>query len=378
MKFSSSTQELNYIINKCQNVVAPQQKATIPILSNFLIEATNDELIITATDLTVGVRCVTDAKILEEGATTLPAKKFAQLMRELTAANVEISTNASEVTEIVADSSRFKLNGMKRDEFPSIPDVTGAVHFRIKQSELKDMLYRTSFAVSREDSRYVLTGVYMHIADSFATFVGTDGKRLAKTHIAISIDPAFVGHYIIPLKAVEEIAKNLLEDGDDATVYLMPDKIAVEAANTMVVTKLLSGEYPDFRRVIPQSPETVVSLHREELMTLLRQIALFTADSNHSVRFSFSEGELKLSATAMDLGEGKVSMPVNYHGPKLEIAFNPNFFLDILRHSKSETVTLGVTDAYNPGVLTDNATLAAPPAGSTPLFVLMPMRLNED
>src|ERR1700733_13966329 len=114
MKFVISTQELIYLINKCLNVVASQQKATIPILSNFLIEAYNDELIITATDLTVGIRCYTEAKILEEGSTTLPAKKLAQLVRELTSVNLEVSTNSNEVTEIVANSSRFKLNGMNR------------------------------------------------------------------------------------------------------------------------------------------------------------------------------------------------------------------------------------------------------------------------
>lgn len=377
MKFVISTQELNYLINKCQNVVASQQKATIPILSNFLIEAANDELVITATDLTVGIRCFTEAKILEEGATTLPAKRFSQLIKELTAINVEVSSNEQEVTEIVADSSRFKLNGMKKSEFPSLPNVTDAVQFKIKESDLKEMFYRTAFAVSREDNRYVLTGVYMHIANGTATFVGTDGKRLAKSHVKIQIDDSFTGSYIIPLKAVEEIVKNLHEEGE-STVYLMHDKIAVEASNTMVVTKLLSGDFPDINRVIPQKADHLLSLHREELMTLLRQISLFTADSNHSVRFTFSDGELKLTANAMDVGEGKVSMPVNYRGPKLEIAFNPNFFLDILRHSKSETVTMGVTDAYNPGFITDFRETVEDPSLLTPLFVLMPMRLNEE
>ncbi len=377
MKFVISTQELNYLINKCQNVVASQQKATIPILSNFLIEAANDELVITATDLTVGVRCFTEAKILEEGATTLPARRFSQLIKELTATNVEISTNEAEVTEIIADSSRFKLNGMKKSEFPSLPNMTDAVQFKISQTDLKDMLYRTAFAVSREDNRYVLTGVYMQIANGIATFVGTDGKRLAKTHISIKVDLGFTGGYIIPLKAVEEIYKNLTEEGE-ATVFLMHDKIAVEASDTMVVTKLLSGDFPDVNRVIPQKADQLLSLHREELMTLLRQIALFTVDSNHSVRFTFSDGELKLTANTMDIGEGNVSMPVNYKGPKLEIAFNPNFFLDILRHSKNESVTMGVIDAYNPGFITDYKDTIVEPGNISPLFVLMPMRLNEE
>jgi DNA polymerase-3 subunit beta len=376
MKFVISTQEFIYLINKCLNVVS--QKITIPILSNILIEAVNDELILTATDLTVGVRCSTEAKILEEGATTLPAKRLAQLVRELTAVNLEVSSSPSEVTEIIANSSRFKLNGMNKNEFPSLPSISDAVKITLKQSELKDMFFRTAFAVSREDNRYVLTGVFMQVSNGEATFVGTDGKRMARAHIPVKLDSSFSASYIIPLKAVDEIQKNLGEEGD-ANLYLMPDKIAVDASGTTVITKLLSGDYPDVNRIIPESTDMTVTLHREELMTLLRQVSLFTGDANHSVRFTFEEGELYLSANTMEIGEGKVSMPANYRGSKMDIAFNSNFFLDILRHSKGEAVNLGLIDSFNPVALTDkegaSPTLAEAPS---PLFVLMPMRLNEE
>lgn len=374
MKFVISTQELNYLISKILNVVA--QKPTIPILSNFLLEAYNDELILTATDLTVGIRCHTEAKILEEGATTLPAKRLAQLIRELTAVNVEVSTNSNEVTTIVAGTSRFKLNGMSKAEYPALPDLSQAHTFNMKQSELKDLLYRTSFAVSKEDNRYVLTGVLMQIANGMATFVGTDGKRLARSHGPIDIGSSFTGQSIIPLKAVDEILKNLSDEGD-VKISLMSDKVAVEANQIRLLTKLLAGDYPDVNRVIPERSDIVVTLHREELSSLLRQISLFTADHNHSVRFTFSQGELKLTANTMDIGEGNVTMPVNYQGSKLEIAFNPGFFIDILRHCKGETVTMGLTDAYNPGIITDGDQLSTPLQAS-PLFVIMPMRLSED
>lgn len=366
MKFVISTQELIYLVSKCLNIVG--LKTISPILSNILIEAAHDELSVTTTDLTVGIRCFADAKILVEGSTTLPARKLAQLLKELTAANLEFSTSANEVTEILADSSRFKMNGMNREEFPSLPEFKDAFHFTVEQPLLREMLYCTSFAVSREDNRYTLTGVNLSIVNRIATFSGTDGKRLAKSHMEVDIDPTFQGSFIIPLKAVDEIQKNLMDEGT-ATVYLMKDKIAVEAGQTTIITKLLSGEYPDIERIIPQNVEFSISLHREELMTLLRQIALFTSDTN-SVRFTFTDGTLQLNANTAEVGEGKVSMPVNYHGDKLEIAFNPGFFLDILRHSKGESITLGVTDGYNPGRITEE--------NSTAIFVLMPMRLNEE
>lgn len=369
-----STQELNYLINKIQNVVP--LKPTIPILSNFLIEAANDELILTATDLAVSIRCNTEVKIVEEGATTLPAKRFAQLVRELTTVNVEVSSNSHETTTVIAGGSRFKVNGMSRNTYPDLPDLTDALTFKIGQKELKDLLYRTSFAVSKEDNRYVLTGVQMTIENGVVTFVGTDGRRLARAHAKIDIDPHTRTQAIIPLKAVDEILKNLLDEGE-AKISLTPDKIAVEANQTLLLAKLLTGDYPDINRLIPEHSPIILVLHREELASLLRQVSLFTIDHLHSARFTFIEGEVKVAANMKEFGEGNVGMPVNYHGPKLEIAFNPANFLDILRHCKEETVTMGLIDPYNPALLTDGE----PPeilSQASPLFIIMPMRLAED
>jgi DNA polymerase-3 subunit beta len=366
MKFVISKEELLDLIGTIQNVVA--QKATIPILSNFLVEASNDELIFTATDLTVGIRCFTDAKILKEGSTTLPARRFFQLVRELPAVNIEITSTGQDIAHIVAGASRFKLHGLSRNEFPALPNLTGSAQFKISQQILKDMFFRTSFAVSREDNRYVLTGVLLRIAGGQATFVGTDGKRLAKTQAPVAIDPTFSGQFILPLKAVEEILKSIDDTETDAAVYLMNDKIAIDVNHVTIITKLLTGDYPNVEKVIPSNSPIKVSLHREELISLLRQVILFTTETSNSVRFTFTQGELTLTANTIDIGEGRVSMPVNFSGTKLEIAFNPTYFLDILRHSKDETVSLSLTDAYNPGVITDS---------SQAIFVIMPMRLSE-
>ncbi len=364
MKFVISKNTLTDMITNIQNVVA--QKPTIPILSNFLIEAANDELVLTATDLTVGMRCYTEAKILEEGAITLPARKLFQLTRELTTSNVEMSSQDGEVSELIAGTSHFKIHGMNKNEFPTLPDLNGAKKIEINQKILKDMLFRTSFAVSREDNRYVLTGVLCQIHDGQATFVGTDGKRLAEASTPIAT--SFSGQYIIPLKAVEEIYKNL-EDTNTAKIFILDEKIAMEINRVTIVSKLLSGDYPDFKRIIPEQTEINLDLHREELISLLRQVSLFTGEANQSVRFIFDKGQLILTANHVNIGEGRVSMPVNYQGPNIQIAFSPIFFLDILRHSKDETVKLGLSDPYNPGIITDT---------SDARFVIMPMRLSED
>lgn len=366
MKFVVSRNELSNLIRKIQNVVP--QSAPIPILSHFLIEAKGGELIFTATDLTVGAKCVTKAKILEEGSLSIPSRRFFQLVRELTDLNVEVSAAEGEMAEVTAGSSCFRFHGMDKSEYPALPDLAEATQFSLESSKLHEMFHRTAFAVSKEDNRYVLTGVLMHIEGGKATFVGTDGKRLAKTETAVPLSPDFSREYIIPLKAVDEIMK-ITAENEESTIYLTEDKIAVESGSTLLITKLLAGDYPNFEQVIATQNEKSVILHREELSILLRQISLFTTDTTHSVRFCFTPGELILMANSAEIGEGKVSMPVNYEGERLEIAFNPHFFLDILRHSKDETVKLSISDPYNPGIITDS---------TSSLFIIMPMRLNEE
>lgn len=366
MKAVISKIDLVNLIGKIQSIVAA--KPAIPILSNILIEAIDDQLIVSGTDLTVSMRMYVDAKVVEEGAIALPARRFFQLVRELTSPQVKISAQTNEVAEITTGTSVFKINGMNKGEFPALPDLTGSLEISLSSSSLKEMFSKTAFSAAREDSRYMLNGVQLQIANQKATFIGTDGKRLAKTSAAVAIDASVTGTYVIPLKAVEEMIKMLDDSDSQVHLSLAHDKIALEAGSLTLITKLLSGQYPDVERVIPAKLSQNFSIHREELMSLLRQISLFTSETSSSVRFSFETGQLFLAAMSSDIGEGRVSMPVDYAGPKLEIAFNPYFFLDILRHSKDETVRFGLNDPHNPGLITDS---------TQALYVIMPMRLND-
>ncbi len=366
MKVIISRLELVALIGKIQNVVS--SKPAIPVLANVLVEAIDDQLIISATDLTVSMRVYADAKVEEEGSITLPARRFFQLVRELTAPQVEIHALSPEIATINAGSSHFKIHGMHKSEFPALPDLSEGTQFSLSSAILKELLSRCAFAAARDDSRQVLNGILLQNMSQTATFIGTDGKRLAKIHSTVDLPADFNGSFIVPLKAVEEMIRILdIKEEEPAKITLMPDKIALELKSTTLISKLLSGQFPDVSRVIPQKKEQAIALHREELMSLLRQVSLFTSETSSSVRFTFSDGELHLSATSGEIGEGKVKMPVNFAGEKLEIAFNPIYFLDILRHSKDETVQFNVSDSYNPGLITDS---------STAQFVIMPMRLE--
>ncbi|MBN2479178.1 MAG: DNA polymerase III subunit beta [Parachlamydiales bacterium] len=366
MKAVISKKELAILIGRLQSIIA--NKPAIPILSNVLIEAHSDQLILSATDLTTSMRCYSDAKVIEEGAIALPAKRFFQLIRELTSPQIKISCISNEMAEITSVSSQFKINGMLKSEFPALPDISGSTQIPIQAKILKDMLSRTYFSAAREDSRYVLNGIYMNIVNQKAIFIGTDGKRLAKIDTNIDVDPSFLGSYIIPLKAVEEMIKMITDEEETVNLSLMHDKVFLESSNLTLITKLLSGQYPDVEKVIPENPAVAITIHREELITLLRQVSLFTPDSTGSVRFIFDQGQLQLTAMSSDIGEGNVTMPVDYSHERFEVAFNPFYFMDILRHCKDETITFSIQDAYNPGMITDS---------TSALFVIMPMRLNE-
>lgn len=361
-----SRHQLAQLIGKIQSIIPT--KPALPILANVLLEAIDDQLIVSATDLTVSMRLFAEAKVIEEGSIALPARRFFQLVRELTTPQIKITSQGSETAEITAGSSLFKINGMHKTEFPSLPDLSNSPHFSLPSTKLKALLLRTAFSAAKDDSRYVLNGVLVQIAHKQATFIATDGKRLSKVQTNIEIEPSFQGSYILPLKAVDEMTKLLEDTDEEAFLSLLPDKASLEVGGLTIITKLLSGQYPDIERVIPSSTKLALTLHREELIALLRQVSLFTSDLSSSVRFQFSEGELKLNAASSDLGEGIVSMPVDYTSEPLEIAFNPYYFLDILRHSQDETVTFSINDAYNPGLITDS---------TSALFVIMPMRISE-
>ncbi len=364
MKVIVSRAELAVLIGKIQSVVP--SKPMIPILTNILFETHDNQITISSTDLTVSMRAHTDAEVIEEGGITLPARRFFQLIREITVPQIKIQSTTGEIVFISAGSSKFRIHGMHKSEFPSLPDLSDARHFSVNSSNFKETLSRASFAAAREDSRHVLNGICTNIRDGHAIFVGTDGKRLAKVITTIELQDTLSNNYLIPLKAVEEMIK-ILETHPTGKVSLLDDKVSLEVGSICLISKLLSGEYPDVDRVIPKNPTLTLSLHREELISLLKQVSLFTSEKSQSVRFIFNPGELQIVGTSSDIGEGTVSMPVDYSGETLEIAFNPHYCLDILRHCQDETVSLGVSDPFNPGLITDS---------SDALFVIMPMRLQ--
>lgn len=378
MKFTISRLECLDLINRVASLVSP--KPVSSILANVLIEAYGSSVRMTTSDQMVGMHCVSPALIEEEGGITLPMRHFALLMRQLTHHQLELNSQGLK-TEIVTPSSSFTLRGMHAAEYPALPALTGARSFSIPQGVLKRLLLSTSFAAAREDPRYVLASVMLSIQNSQACFVAIDGRRLARTLHPIAIDPQVSLSMCIPLKAVEEIAANLTEDMNEmATVSLFEGRIAVECGHVTLIAKLLEGEYPNYWEIIPEHSPITLNIHREEFISILRQIAVFCSAGSPSVRCCIESDKLVLLKNSEDLGEGHVSMPVDYKGSALELCFNPQHFLEIIRHCRGDEFLMGLTDAFNPIVITEfqEGRMVQNPSTDTPFYILMPMRLESD
>ena len=367
MKVIISRTELTRLIGNIQGILP--SKFSIPVLANILIEASDGKVIFSATDLKISARVQIDANVIHEGAITLPGREFFQLIREMTAQEVELECKEGEVVAYFkGGSSHFRINGIHKSAFPELPDMSNAPSFSLARKTLKEMLTKSLFAAAREDSRHVLNGVLMRIEKNTATFLGTDGKRLAKVRTPVLVEEEQKKDYLLPFKACEKMIKMVQDEKEgEVSIRLLPNQVGLTVGSSSLVTLLLVGNYPDIESLIPTLPAKRFTLHREELMSLLKQVALFTSKTTLSVRLAFCSNELTLTAANNEIGDGKVAMPIDYAGEKFEIALNPFHFHDILRHCEDETVTFEATDSHDPGLITDS---------SAANFIIMPMRLD--
>ena len=366
MKVSLPKADMYEALQKVQNIVS--SKTTVSILSNVLLETLEDNLIFTATDLQVGVRCRTKTEVKEEGSSTLPARKLFGILRELPEDKVTISIDKKNNATINCGTSLFKIKGLSREEFPQLPEFTDSESFTLPQEQFKAMLRCTAYAVSREDTRYVLMGLYFVIKGNKLTLVSTDGKRLSKVEGEIKDQVEGDREFIVPLKAVDELVRMLQNEGD-VQLYLAKNQVAFQLDGTLLVSRLIDGTFPDYDRVIPEVSQEKVEVDRQELASLVRQAALLTSEQSSSIKLSFQPNKLEIKSATPDVGMADVSMPLKYSGKEIEIAFNPEYLKDVLANMDEAVAILEFTDAFSPGVIRGQGSF---------LHVIMPMRLNDD
>ena len=340
--------------------------ATVPILSNVLLEARDGKLSLTATDLDVTIRCAVEATVSEEGATTLPARRFFSIIRELPADAIELEIDEKNTASISCGSSFFKILGLSEDEYPPLPAFESSYTYTIDQSVLRDMLEKTSYAASADETRYVLNGTLFSLKGDKLTLVATDGRRLALVEHELEFPKEAETDMIVPTKAVTELLRVL---GSEGTVKVRPTKnmVAFEVGELLLVTKLIEGTYPNFRQVIPAQTEERIPVEREILLGAVKRVALLTSERSNSVRLTFSKNKVKISVSTPDVGEAQETIPAKYSGKEISVAFNPEFIVDPLRHLTNDEVYIELSDELSPGVIKCDIPF---------LYVLMPMRIQ--
>src|SRR6201984_102485 len=311
MKFSVTKEKLLEALQQVQNVVST--RTTLPILSNVLLQADETELYLTTTDLDVGVRGTCEAHVDKAGATTLPARRVFNILRELPSSEIQIDVDGKNAASIRSGQSFFKILGLPEDEFPPLPKFESAKVVTMRQKDLRDGLRKTSYAISTDETRYVLNGVLFSFKDNKLTLVATDGRRLAMAEIELEFPRSHESDLIVPTKAVTELQR-LLTDNGDVKVAMGSGQIAFDLNKTLLVSKLIEGNYPNYRQVIPGEAKERIPLVREELLQALRRAEIMTSEKANSVKMTFGKNSLAITANSPEVGEARETLAVNYKG----------------------------------------------------------------
>jgi len=375
MKFKINQDHFSNGLQQVLNVVAT--RSTMPILSNVLIEAEEGHISLTTTNLDLGIRCRIKAEVSETGRITLPVRKLATIVRELPVNEVFIETSESNQAKITSGGSLFKIMGISAEEFPPLPSFENRKVFELTQEEIVGMLKSVSYAQSTDENRYILNGVYFNFADDKLTLVATDGRRLGLTALELDVTDDNAGSLILPAKTVGELER-LLGKGEKVNVAFNDRQAAFEIAideagdsglvdHLYLVSKIVEGNYPNYRQVIPKETEHRVKIERELMLECVHRAALVTSDKSNSVKLKVSKNLLEISGQSSEYGESHESMAIAYDGPEVQVAFNPQFLMEPLKALSKDEVFFEFKDELSPGLFKtlDNF-----------ICVIMPLRLN--
>jgi DNA polymerase-3 subunit beta len=371
MEFTVSKADLVRELNLSQGVV--EKKTTIPILSNVLIEAEGDRIKLTATDLELGIRCSCAARVKKAGAGTIPAKRLLDYVRLLPDADLDVKLQENQWASLVCGRSKTRIAGMSRESFPELPEMP-EVLAEIPLKILASMIGKTIFSISAEESRFTLNGALLILKTTGITMVATDGHRLAMVEQNIEF-PDLAASYraLLPRKAMGEILKLAQESGDDAKIQFSGDDnhLFFRIGDRLLLSRKLTGNFPDFERVLPKDHPSSVQLSRDELRSAIERVSQFSDERSRAIRFRVLAGEVKIHSSLSETGESEESIPIDYDGDTVEIGFNAQYLLDFLRAVSEGTVEFHFRDAQSAGELRPNQ------AEETYKYryVVMPMRI---
>jgi len=349
MRISATKDNLLKGLQIVQNAVSA--KATLPILANILLEADNDKLQITATDLDIGISTTIPADVKEKGGITIPAKKFLDIIKEMSSDSlIEISVKPNLSIQINSSPAFFKLTGIAKDDFPKIPAFQGDPVVKIPSELLKDMLRLTVFAVSRDEARYVLNGILFSFQKKTLKLVATDGRRLAVIEKKLKEPLTFERDIIVPSKAVHELNRNLGAEGE-VEIGFKENQLQFKSGETVVTTRLIEGEYPNYQQVIPKETKEQLWLDTQKFLSATRRASIFTNQESQSIKLDLSKNRMVISKNTPDVGEVREELATQYDGGAFTIGFNPSYLIDALKNIGEDKVCFELIDPEKPGVI---------------------------
>lgn len=349
MKFRAPQSLLAASLDRVLQVVP--QKTTMPILGHLLVEAEAGNVRLTATDLDLTVSTTIESTVEKGGAITMPAKRFAEIVRQLDpTCDVEIEVQHSNIL-LTGGRASFRILGMAAEEFPKMPEADLKKTFALSTEIVRKAIQRTVFCVSRDETRRALTGVLWEITASSLALVGTDGHRLARISLPVGIEIEGRKEVIVPTKALQQLLR-LAGEFPDATfaAKIAPDHAVFRIEGTTLFTRLIEGPFPKYQDVIPRNNDKRLVVRRAELLDALRRVNLLSDTITHQVRFSLKPDSLVLSARTQDIGEAREEVGAQYGSEEMDIGYNGAYLGDILRNMDSEEVLISLSTPLNAGL----------------------------
>lgn len=369
-KFKATVEQaaLIKVLGRVHRVV--ERKNTIPILSNVMMSIEQDRIVFKATDLDIEVTDSVAAEVASKGATTVPAHLFHDIVKKMPAGSQIVIEAGDNNMTVKSGRSRFTIQTLSESGFPSITKEETNVSFALAGDGLRRLIDKTQFAISTEETRYYLNGIYFHTAGTAAAptlrSVATDGHRLAQFEIALPEGAGGMPSVIVPRKTVDQV-RQLFEQAEEVQVEVSQRKISFSAGTISLTSKVIDGTFPDYGRVIPQNNDKEVVVNRRDFEAAVDRVATVSSERGRAVKMSLTGGKIELSCTNPDAGSASDELEVEYAGDSMDIGFNSRYLKDLTTHVGGEKVTIKLADPGSPTLFTGGD------EGS--LFVLMPMRV---
>ena len=371
MKFKIVCSKFFKTLSHLQGIV--DKKNSLPILSNILIEAKNNVLTLSSTDMDISIIEKIDCNVLEDGSTTINSQILYDIVRKIDDNNeIEIISNDGKLLTLRADGSRFSLACLPKEDFPIIDQDNLGNTIKINSKIIFKLIDKTKFAISNEETRYFLNGLYFNItkiqSNSVVTLVGTDGHRLSKFshNIEDSIDQ--VSGVIIPKKTIYELSKLLSEIDQDVFISISSNKIVFNINNIIFISKLIDGSFPDYERVIPKDNSNILKINREILLSAVDRVSTIANEKSPVIKFKLLQNVLNLNTINNESSTASEDLEINYNGDEIEIGFNSKYIMDIVNNLEDEEISILLKDNTSPIIALESS-------NSSLVYVLMPMRV---